>query len=661
MTDDQLQSVTIMMWRQYLLHDELLSAISFLERAPVNVRDAKATQEALTTTKKMAGWLNDPKLMQKHNASETIDVEIDVPMPFPLANNQSGGRFRLITDHLPAHKVSMVDFGCADGCFTNRYGLIGHEVYGLDVVESFINLANKKAQEFNTGVKYVNTYFQDAVNKVPNDYFDYATSTDTYEHLNNPVKDMLLPAKKILNDDGKFLLCTPYGAWMRGNFLPWAEPWQDASKGHSWLYPSAHKHLVAPTPWSVANDFYEAGYYVKNCYPVLCQPADVPNQGNVFVEACVKAPNNYPGLDIVFAIGDGIEEWTPETVKKNGIGGSELMCLELSKRLASLGHRVRVFNSCGPHGSGIYDGVEYHPSSKYQNIDCDVLVVSRQAPMLGDQYNVQAKLKLLWVHDIYAMGATPELLLKADRILALSAWHKQNIINTHHVHPNQVIQTRNGIDLTRFDKQVVRNRYRVVNSSSPDRSWPALLNYWPEIKQRVPQAELHLFYGFKNWEYVAKYYPGQPELIERLKAQVESLKPLGVVYHDRVNQAQLAEEFLQSGMWGYPSFFTETSCLTAMEAQASGLRIVTSSIAALNETVGPRGVLIDGDWLSQPYQKQFVDAVVEALNKEDDSDRATLQQYAREHFGLDELAKDWETMFYQLIEEVKIHPFLPYV
>jgi len=52
-------------------------------------------------------------------------------------------------------------------------------------------------------------------------------------------------------------------------------------------------------------------------------------------------------LDIVFYIGNGVEVWTPETVASTGIGGSELMALEMAKRLAKLGHQVSVYNSCG--------------------------------------------------------------------------------------------------------------------------------------------------------------------------------------------------------------------------------------------------------------------------------------------------------------------------
>lgn len=656
MTDEQLQSVTIMMWRQYLLHDELLAAESFLKNAPYNIRDTKTTQDALKITQKMIGWLKDPELMQKHNAPTDPNSEIDIPMPYPLIDNQSGGRYKWVVNHLPTSKVSIVDFGCVDGCFTNRYAMLGHDVYGLDVVETSVALANKKAEEFKTGAKHIVTYFQDAVDKVPNNYFDYATSTDTYEHLIDPVNDMLIPAQKMLKSNGKFLLCTPYGAWFRGNYVEWGHPWIWSREGVSWLCTRPRGHLMAPSSWSVANHFKEAGYYVYNSYAAPSLIQNVQDQGNIFTEAYVQSPTNYPGLDIVFFIGQGVEAWTPETVKKNGIGGSELMAIEMSKRLAKQGNRVRVYNSCGKHGEGIYEGVEYYHTEKYEDLDCDVLIVSRNAEYLNEKYKIRAKLTLLWVHDVYAINATNITLLRADKILALTEWHKQNIINVHNVHKDQVLVTRNGIDLSRFDKTVTRNNHRAINSSSPDRSWPVLLDCWPEIRKQVPDAELHLFYGFKNWEYSAQFQPGQSELIERIKQQIKLLEADGVVYHDRVSQDQLSEEFLKSGCWIHPTWFSETSCITAMEAQASGLRIVTSSIAALNETVGDRGTLIDGNWASPEYKKQFISAVVEAMNKEDQSDRDILKTYAEDNFSLDTLTKDWNKMFYDLMEAKKVSP-----
>lgn len=314
-------------------------------------------------------------------------------------------------------------------------------------------------------------------------------------------------------------------------------------------------------------------------------------------------------LSIVFVTHPSIEAWSPETVKKTGIGGSEMMLINQAKNLAALGHMVKVYAAA----EGTFDGVEYIPFTKFGNLACDVLIVSRYAQFLDDRYNVQAKLNLLWCHDVIAHGATNELLLKADRILALSEWHKDFMVQHMNVHPDQVIVTRNGIDLQRFTQDVVRNPYKIVNSSSPDRSWPVLLELFPKIRQQVPQAELHLYYGFKNWKAMAGHDPLQMELINKLESTIANTA--GVVFHDRVSQAELSKEFLSAGVWCFPTWFTETSCITAMEARAADLHIVTSNLAALKETCAgyDKATLIDGAWTDKAYQEQFIEATVKAL------------------------------------------------
>lgn len=88
--------------------------------------------------------------------------------------------------------------------------------------------------------------------------------------------------------------------------------------------------------------------------------------------------------------------------------------------------------------------------------------------------------------------------------------------------------------------------------------------------------------------------------------------------------------------------------------------MTTSSIAALNETVGSRGTLIPGDWTTSEYKDKFINSVVSQLKNNDNSDRIKLQEYAKNTFGLDSLAKEWEKMFYDLIEYKKINPIVPY-
>jgi len=156
----------------------------------------------------------------------------------------------------------------------------------------------------------------------------------------------------------------------------------------------------------------------------------------------------------------------------------------------------------------------------------------------------------------------------------------------------------------------------------------------------------------------------QLQAIEELMDAMRRLEPLGVRFRDKVSQAELANEFTTAGVWAHPTWFTETSCITAMEAQAAGLRIVTSAIAALTETVGWQyGVLLEGDWLSPEYQAAFVNHVVEAMTAPEGEwgqTREKIKERAASDFGLDALADEWVTMMREEIVTAHLSPLVPY-
>ncbi len=370
LSDDQLQASVLMLWKQYMINDEVMNAINFLENAPYNVRNTLLTKRAIKITENTIAWIDQNEEAQKINAPQNTDIECGTALPHELPiGSQDTNRFNMMRDNLkPNSKI--VDFGCLDGCFTNRFGMLGHDVTGLDLCVSSVALANKKAEEFNTNAKHIATYFKDALNLVENHSFEYATSSDTYEHIKDPVADMLVPAKKLLKEDGVFLLCTPHGSWMRGNYIEWAYPWLYERQGLNWLN-TPWVHLRAPTVWEVAADFNKAGFYVNNSYVMLCLgKSDVEGQGNVFAEAFVTGPQCDNPLNIVLYNNDFSKEWTPK--QNNGIEESSL--IETSKQLAKMGHNVSVYNNCGKWGEGIYDGVKYYQFDKCENLNCNMFI-----------------------------------------------------------------------------------------------------------------------------------------------------------------------------------------------------------------------------------------------------------------------------------------------
>ena len=376
-------------------------------------------------------------------------------------------------------------------------------------------------------------------------------------------------------------------------------------------------------------------------------------------------------LDIAFYLGQAYERWSPVTLAAGGMGGSETMAWELARRLRGLGHRVRVFADCAPEQEGLYEGVEWLQSARYVGTRCDVLISSRRPDAVDDAAQLKAGARLLWVHDVHAGQVTQAQAYRFDRILALSEWHKAFMLGIYnerqqalvaHIRPEDITVTRNGIDLSRFEADGPRNPKRVVYSSSPDRGLTTLLEMWPEILAAEPEAELHIFYGLDNWEKSVAMglrtdIPWlSPEALRRVKLQIRTVPR--VTMHGRVGGEALAREFLTSGVWAYPTWFSETHCITAEEAQAAGLYIVTTPVAALNETVADRGVRVPGGWdapqgPTAAERKAFVDAVIRAIRGEDQpKTRDELRAYAREKFGLDSLAEDWDVMLRETLADV---------
>lgn len=361
------------------------------------------------------------------------------------------------------------------------------------------------------------------------------------------------------------------------------------------------------------------------------------------------------GLRIAFYLGHQLEPWTPRTLEEQGMGGSETMAWEMSKRLAKLGHRVRVYAhqpDSAKHRKGIvYEGVRWHDEEHFDRVSCDLLISSRR---FDAAHRCSYKAAVLWVHDVHVGEQfTPHDAAKFDLIWCLSQWHRDFFLQTYPwCPPGKVEVTRNGIDLDRFRRtDVKRNPHRAIYSSSPDRGLVTAVRAWPEVRMRVPDAELHCYYGFDNWERSLEL-GGENGIPWCSRAALAELKELiatteGVVMHGRVNGNQLAEAMLGAGVWFYPTWFSETSCITAMEAQAAGLVCVCPPIAALAETVPSGGSRLV--WSGELTEDVALAMTNPRMTR--GAFRANNQAEA-DRFSLDTLATAWDKRLRALVDAV---------
>lgn len=355
----------------------------------------------------------------------------------------------------------------------------------------------------------------------------------------------------------------------------------------------------------------------------------------------------------VLYTGKAWERWSPRSVDEGGIGGSETCAVYAAREFARKGWRSVVFGDCAGL-EGEYDGVRYidHPKFRpfIESNRIDFFVSSRRADILD--LPIRAEKKAVWVHDVW-LDADPKAdlrLSKLDKIFLLSPWHKSFFTGHHQGVPEEKIHvTRNAIDLGRFSQKLNKVPGRMIYSSSPDRGLETLLDMMPEILERVPDAELHVFYGFENWLKSAQE-ARNGELVARIEKLRARLQEPGVVYRGRVGQKALAREFLKAELWAYPTWFTETFCISALEAMASGTPIVTTDVAALQTTVGDAGIqvpVVKNMWgcgmTDEPkFRKVFLDLVVMLLTDAGERQKlaaAGLAKAAR--FGWDGIVEDW--------------------
>jgi glycosyltransferase involved in cell wall biosynthesis len=368
-------------------------------------------------------------------------------------------------------------------------------------------------------------------------------------------------------------------------------------------------------------------------------------------------------LHIILYIGGSVEPWGPRTPYERGIGGSETAAVHIAKALAARGHRVQIFCECQGN-EGTHDGVEYIHFTKFKPEEmADVFVASRR-PLALINTSARARLRVLWLHDNHCGPAVIENcegLLAADLIMPVSKWHRDYTLKRYpFLDPRKVIPTRNGIDPTLFQVDQPAKKNKLIFSSSADRGLIIALDYFKEVRAQVPDAELHVFYGFETvTKMIEQGYlktHDADEVLEQiadLKRRAENTE--GVFLRGRVGQETLAKEFLESKVWFYPTWFEESSCISAMEAQAAGCTPVTTALAALVETVH-HGFLLKPPCTSQAYKEAFIKRVVWCLTRE--KERSAMATVGREnalsHHPWSNVAEEWETLFCEQLAQSRV-------
>ena len=323
---------------------------------------------------------------------------------------------------------------------------------------------------------------------------------------------------------------------------------------------------------------------------------------------------------ILIYAGRGWEEWGVDNLYTGGIGGSETCLIYLSRYLVKNGFDVTTVIST--KANSIIDGVSYR---KYDDFafggDYDLCIASRVPHVLD--YLDHSKPNVLWVHDIHFQNI--DTINKAgqfDKIILLSPWHRDFWKQYGFDSKVQVIP--DGIDLQRFNPDRKHQYGKFVFGSSWDRGLDNAIYILEEVRKRTgnENIRLHVYYGVQNLLKTAQALNNKSLIMfyEYIRAKMKEHN--WIIDHDRVDQNTLANEYSGAFAWLYPTYFSETCCMTCMEMMAAGLPIIHNGKAGLhqyNDTgimVGTqcRSIVFDGE--SKSVFEPYIYSVIKLL--EDD-------------------------------------------
>jgi glycosyltransferase involved in cell wall biosynthesis len=631
---------------EYLFaNDEPLKGVELLKAAPWNLRDHPII---VALEKRVA-----PILRHVYDAKAYFDFYNDTAATGAMASGEdmlevvpehgAVKRAVWIADWLNRHmpNATVLDLGAFDGIVGLPLLRLapGIRYYGLEPSTAAYERLKERLSRLGFADRahaYLGLSVADMLADRPAT-FDAIIFSEVIEHVATPEDTLLRRIDPYLKEHGVLFITTPWGSFDAGHPPP--------KTGHGTPRDS-RGHLRAFTPRELTDTIEFAGFRVEDLHQSRQPASDLSVSTEIHVVARKKARP----LAVVRAVVPGaLWEWNASTVLYGGMGASESTIVYLMRELAK-GAQAEVF---GPvPAPEISEYVRYWPREQLRHARDGKLIISR-GPSFGPHLNEQILAKplpqILWVQDAYYPDATSENLNSYEKIVAVSDWHREQVIEWG-ADPDRVVTLYNFI-LPEWFRQagISRKRDHFVYTSSPDRGLVRLLELWPRIRERLPSATLDIFYGWRGCQKLGaqSYDAGWTKRYERTRRLYETIKlQPGVTEYGMVDHFSVARAYLSAGVWAYPSgdrqngMFPETCCAAAIAARAAGAVPVCPPIAALEETAAcDQGFFVDFQ-----DDDSFIDACVLASEVGDDERRKMAEEAIAKYSLYGQILEKWKAL-----------------
>ena len=316
---------------------------------------------------------------------------------------------------------------------------------------------------------------------------------------------------------------------------------------------------------------------------------------------------------LCFIADGGFNKWSGSSILKIGVGCSETYIIELSRYIQKSGkYKVIVFCNC--ENEEVFEDVEYKYILDFfdyvKENEVEHCIISRYSEYIPFALKSHVNNLYFVAHDLIPTGIVIPIDLKLKNIFCLSEWHVQNFIEMFPQLKDITIPFYYGIDNTLFNGENINKKlYKFIYSSFPNRGLYYLLKIWPKIINKYPNASLYIHCDIEG-KWVNENDKVNMNILKELLYDMLKEKNYNIFYMGWTSKFILAQSWKTADVWFYPCIFKETFCLTALEAAINKTLVVTNDLAALQNTVGDRGIIVKNN---KEYNDNYM--INEWLNK----------------------------------------------
>lgn len=315
---------------------------------------------------------------------------------------------------------------------------------------------------------------------------------------------------------------------------------------------------------------------------------EVTNKSQKFSNEVCKNSKN-----ILIYTGFSDIEWNYTYMQNNALGGSE--------------KAVAYLSECFPTDFTIYvsgyvknetiDNIHYIHLNELTNLvkttPIHTVIVSRYISFYEMFKECSFYQSVIWAHDVKLLSYgcllnETQILSKWDKYInkcvCLTEWHHNLFVEKYPTLNDKITVINNGLDIKSFaninTNKKIKNKF--MYSSRPDRGLNRLLELWPQILKKIPDARL-----------VVSCYGTFPSNANELLLKTVIDKSNSIEFLGNLSVKELYKEMETSEYWLYPTHWPETSCITALEMLMSEVICLYYPVAGLVDTVGDYGISVE--------------------------------------------------------------------